>query len=187
MVRSWITTTRLALVAAGTLAACSKRPEGTETAASRQGTASTDTAAVAASRPGTASTDTTAAAVPPPDAAVVELDVAAVPGVGVFLIGPAGHPVYLVNDSSGTPSSSAWQPVTGRAAPAKGDTAVKSSLIGTTTGPGGTQQPTYNGHPLYYYRGDSTAKDIKGQGHQENGATSYLVSPKGKAITGTAK
>jgi hypothetical protein len=187
MVRSWITITRLVLVAAGTLAACSKRPEGTETGASRTGATSTDTTA-AASHPGTASTDTTAAAaLPPPDAAVVELGVAAVPGVGVFLIGPAGHPVYLVNDSSGTPDSSTWRPVTGRAATAKGDKAVKSSLIGTTTGPGGTQQATYNGHPLYYYRGDSTAKDIKGQGHQENGATSYLVSPKGKAITGTAK
>jgi hypothetical protein len=172
MARSWITTTSLVLGAAGALAACSRRPEGTETA----------------SRPGTASTDTSAtAAVPPPDAAVVDLAVAAVPGVGVFLIGPAGHPVYLVHDSSGTPDSNTWQPVTGRAAPAKGDTAVKASLIGTKPGPGGTQQATYNGQRLYYYRGDSTAKDIKGQGHKENGATSYLVSPNGKAITGTAK
>jgi hypothetical protein len=160
------------LIAVGALAACSRRPEGTETAASRSGTAATDT---------------TAAAVPPPDAAVVDLAVAAVPGLGVFLIGPTGHPVYLVNDSSGTPDSNTWRPVTGRAAPAKGDTAVKASLIGTTTGPGGTQQATYNGQRLYYYRGDSAARDIKGQGHQANGATSYLVSPNGKAITGTAK
>jgi mono/diheme cytochrome c family protein len=108
MARSWITTTCLALLAAGTLSACSRRQAGTETA----------------SRPGTDSTDTAAAAVPPPEAAVVALGVAAVPGLGLVLIGPTGHPVYLVEDSSGTPSGDAWQPVTGRAAPAKGDTAV---------------------------------------------------------------
>jgi hypothetical protein len=118
---------------------------------------------------------------------VVALGVAEVPGLGVFLIGPTGHPVYIVNDSSGTPSGQAWQPVTGAAAPAKGDTSVKASLIGTARGPSGTQQATYNGHPLYYYRGDSTARDTKGQGHKENGATSYLVSPQGKALTGPAK
>jgi hypothetical protein len=188
MARPWISTTCLAVLAAGALAACSKRQEGTDTA-SRPGTAGTDTASRTATTDTasrTAATDTTAAA-PPPDAAVVALGVAEVPGVGVFLIGPTGHPVYLVNDSSGTPSDKAWQPVAGPASPAKGDTAVKASLIGTRPGPGGTQQATYNGHPLYYYRGDSTAADIKGQGHKEQGATSYLVSPRGKAITGTAK
>jgi hypothetical protein len=189
MARSWITTTCLALLAAGTLAACSKRRAGTETA-SNTGTSATDTTtrtSTTDTAARTSATDTSSAAVPPPDAAVVALGVADVPGLGVFLIGPTGHPVYIVNDSSGTSSGKSWQPVTGTAAPAKGDTSVKASLIGTAPGPGGTQQATYNGHPLYYYRGDSTAKDTKGQGHKENRATSYLVSPQGKAITRTAK
>jgi len=189
MTRSWITTTCIALLAASTLAACSKRQAGTDTA-SNTGAGATDTAAGAsttdtAARAGM--TDTTSQAAPPPDAAVVALGVAEVPGIGVFLIGPTGHPVYIVSDSSKTPSADAYQPVTGSAAPAKGDTSVKRSLIGTTQGPNGTQQATYNGHRLYYYRGDSTASDTKGQGHKEGGATSYLVSPRGKPITGTAK
>ncbi len=43
---------------------------------------------------------------------------------------------------------------------------TKASLIGTIKRSDGSTQGTYGGHPLYYYVGDSAAKDVNGQGLQ---------------------
>jgi hypothetical protein len=42
---------------------------------------------------------------------------------------------------------------------------------------------TYDGHPLYYYGGDSHAGTTAGQGSDGFGAKWWLVSTSGKAIT----
>ena len=59
---------------------------------------------------------------------------------------------------------------------------VNRSLIGTTTNANGTKQATYAGKPLYYYSGDTTAGDTKGQGVTASGATGHLVNPEGNAV-----
>jgi predicted lipoprotein with Yx(FWY)xxD motif len=64
-----------------------------------------------------------------------------------------------------------------------GDTAVKSSMVGSTSGANGAKQASYNGQPLYYYNGDQAAGDTKGQGVKVGNATAHLVGPSGSAVT----
>jgi hypothetical protein len=45
---------------------------------------------------------------------------------------------------------------------------------------------TYNGHPLYYFAGDSGPGTTSGQGSDEFGAKWWLVAPSGAAITHSA-
>jgi predicted lipoprotein with Yx(FWY)xxD motif len=56
------------------------------------------------------------------------------------------------------------------------------SLLTTTQGGGGTKQVVYNGHPLYYYAGDTKAGDTNGEGLNSFGAGWDVVSPAGKKI-----
>ena len=45
-----------------------------------------------------------------------------------------------------------------------------------------TTQVTYNGHPLYYYSGDSQAGQQNGQGLNAFGAAWYVVAPTGGKV-----
>jgi predicted lipoprotein with Yx(FWY)xxD motif len=58
-----------------------------------------------------------------------------------------------------------------------------SSNLGTISRSNGTKQVTYQGHPLYYYAGDTHSGTITGQGSDGFGAKWWLVTPKGMAIT----
>ena len=42
---------------------------------------------------------------------------------------------------------------------------------------------TYDGHPLYYYSGDSGAGTASGQGSDSFGAKWWLVAPSGSDVT----
>jgi predicted lipoprotein with Yx(FWY)xxD motif len=72
--------------------------------------------------------------------------------------------------------------------PAKGTLTAsggaKPSDLGTITGSGGSKQVTYDGHPLYYFAGDSGPGQVKGQGSDGFGAKWWLVAPTGAQITG---
>ena len=109
--------------------------------------------------------------------------------VGVYLVGQSGRALYLwVADSKNKSHCSGacaavWPPVTASGAPT-GAGQAHANLLGTITGSGGHKQVTYNGHPLYYYAGDSHAGTTSGQGSDGFGAKWWLVSPKGSAITG---
>ena len=75
----------------------------------------------------------------------------------------------------------AWPPVTTSGAPkAKGG--VKASLLSTTKRSDGSSQVTYAGHPLYYFVGDQSATDIRGEGLKNFGAGWYVLSPAGQKI-----
>ena len=58
---------------------------------------------------------------------------------------------------------------------------VEQSLLGTTKRSDGTEQVTYNGHPLYYFAAD-TAGMAKGQGYKDFGAGWYVENAKGSKI-----
>jgi hypothetical protein len=60
---------------------------------------------------------------------------------------------------------------------------ASASDLGTTTRSDGTKQVTYDGHPLYYYVGDSGAGTASGQGSDSFGAKWWLVSPSGSDVT----
>jgi predicted lipoprotein with Yx(FWY)xxD motif len=109
---------------------------------------------------------------------------------GAFLTTASGRAVYLwakdgmnMSDCSGA-CAAAWPPV-----PATGTLTVagsaKASDLGTITRSDGTKQVTYDGHPLYYFVGDSAAGQTNGQGSDNFGAKWWLVAPSGAEITGT--
>ncbi|MGH3270867.1 MAG: COG4315 family predicted lipoprotein [Trebonia sp.] len=107
---------------------------------------------------------------------------------GSFLTNSAGRAVYLfLADSSGKSTCSgacaaAWPPVvaTGQPTAAGG---AQSSDLGTITRSDGTKQVTYDGHPLYYFVGDTGPGTDKGQGVDGFGAKWWLVAPSGSSIT----
>jgi predicted lipoprotein with Yx(FWY)xxD motif len=107
---------------------------------------------------------------------------------GSFLTNSAGRAVYLfLADSAGKSTCSgacaaAWPPVVATGQPtAAGD--AQSSDLGTITRSDGTKQVTYDGHPLYYFVGDTGPGTDKGQGVDGFGAKWWLVAPSGSSIT----
>jgi predicted lipoprotein with Yx(FWY)xxD motif len=74
----------------------------------------------------------------------------------------------------------AWPPLFTGGAPESGSGA-KDDLLGTTDHEGKTQV-TYNGHPLYYYEGESEAGEVLCQGVDEFGGLWLVVDPSGNAI-----
>jgi predicted lipoprotein with Yx(FWY)xxD motif len=105
---------------------------------------------------------------------------------GSFLTDGSGRAVYLwTKDSMDKSAASgavvgAWPPV-----PAKGMVTTSGGAqagdLGTITG---TKQVTYDGHPLYYFAGDSGPGQTNGQGSDGFGAKWWLVAPSGAQITG---
>jgi len=108
---------------------------------------------------------------------------------GAFLT-DGGRAVYLwakdgmnMSDCSGA-CAAAWPPV-----PATGTLTAtggaKASDLGTITRSDGTKQVTYDGHPLYFFVGDSAAGQTNGQGSDNFGAKWWLVASSGAKITAT--
>jgi predicted lipoprotein with Yx(FWY)xxD motif len=109
---------------------------------------------------------------------------------GAFLTNASGRTVYLwakdgtnMSDCSGA-CAAAWPPVPATGALTAAGSA-KASDLGTITRSDGTKQVTYDGHPLYYFVGDSGAGQTNGQGSDNFGAKWWLVAPSGAQITGT--
>jgi predicted lipoprotein with Yx(FWY)xxD motif len=107
---------------------------------------------------------------------------------GTFLTNGSGRAVYLwVKDTGGTSActgacAGAWPPVTATGTVTAAGSA-KASDLGTITRSDGTKQVTYDGHPLYYFEGDSGPGTASGQGSDGFGAKWWLVSPSGSDIT----
>ena len=107
---------------------------------------------------------------------------------GTFLATSSGHAVYLWSkDGDGMSActgacTGAWPPVTttGQVTASGG---AKSSDLGTITRSDGTKQVTYDGHPLYFFSGDSGLGMASGQGNDGFGAKWWLVSPSGSDVT----
>jgi predicted lipoprotein with Yx(FWY)xxD motif len=109
---------------------------------------------------------------------------------GAFLTNGSGRTVYLwakdgmnMSACSGA-CAAAWPPVpaTGKLTATGG---AKASDLGTITRSDGTKQVTYDGHPLYYFVGDSGPDQTGGQDSDSFGAKWWLVAPSGAEITGT--
>jgi predicted lipoprotein with Yx(FWY)xxD motif len=102
-------------------------------------------------------------------------------------VGGNGRTLYLFQaDKSGTSACSggcaaAWPPDTVTGTPQAGS-GVSQSLLGTITRADGTMQLTYNGHPLYYFTGDTAGGAAHGQGVKAFGAEWHVVSASGSKI-----
>jgi predicted lipoprotein with Yx(FWY)xxD motif len=107
---------------------------------------------------------------------------------GAFLTNSSGRAIYLFLADSTNKSNcsgacaSTWPPVTTTGTPTASGSA-QSSNLGTITRSDGTKQVTYDGHPLYYFAGDTGAGTDKGQGIDGFGAKWWLVAPSGSSIT----
>jgi len=107
---------------------------------------------------------------------------------GSFLTSGSGRAVYLwAADSMNKSTCSgacagAWPPVTatGKVTAADG---AKAADLGTIPRSDGSKQVTYDGHPLYYFAGDSGPGQADGQGSDSFGAKWWLVAPAGTKIT----
>jgi predicted lipoprotein with Yx(FWY)xxD motif len=107
--------------------------------------------------------------------------------LGKILVDSQGRSLYLFKKDTGPTSTCsgacavAWPPFTTSDTPQTGS-GTKASLISTSTRSDGKTQVVYNGHPLYYYAGDSKAGDTNGQDLNQFGAAWYVLSPAGDQI-----
>ena len=115
------------------------------------GSSSSSTAAPAASSATAQPNSPTAAASASSSMAATTIDLQSVSGIDdKFLADGQGRAMYLFEaDKGGTSTcAAAWPPVTASAMPMAGG-GVSQSMLGTTKRADGTEQLTYNGHPLY--------------------------------------
>ncbi len=170
MSRRLVVNGRSALVALTVVAvaACSKRANKADTPVAAVVVADSNASA--------------AVAVAAPADAPVALEVAAPPGAKVAIADETGKAVYVLDAACTGACLTQFTPVPGHSTVKTGDTAVKATLTGSTTGPNGAKQATYNGQPLYYYSGDTAPGDQKGAGKKVGGATASLVNASGGKV-----
>lgn len=135
------------------LSACSGAPTTSAPAASAPAATSAAPASSAASAP--AEADATALAVKMADSSL-----------GSILVDGKGMTLYMfTKDSANTSACSgeclaAWPPLLGKPTEGSG---VDDSKLGSFQRTDGSTQATYNGWPLYYWKGDAKAGDVTGQ------------------------
>jgi len=111
--------------------------------------------------------------------------------LGNVLVDSQGRTLYQFGADMGTKSvcsgdcAADWPPLVARGNATVG-TGANNALLGTSTRSDGTQQVTYNGHPLYRFSGDHKAGDTNGQGINEFGGIWNALTAAGNATTATS-
>jgi predicted lipoprotein with Yx(FWY)xxD motif len=111
--------------------------------------------------------------------------------LGTYLTDSSGKSLYMFASDTSTKSTCSgdcatqWPPLTSKDAPKAGTGATAGKLT-TIARDDGTKQVAYNGHPLYYFKGDSSAGQTNGQGIDGFGAKWWVLSPAGSQITKAA-
>jgi predicted lipoprotein with Yx(FWY)xxD motif len=111
--------------------------------------------------------------------------------LGKILTTQGGRTLYLFAKDTGPKSmcsgacASNWPPFTAAKKPpvSGGASSTDVSLVRRSDG---KKQVTYNGHPLYFYSGDSSTGQTNGQGLNAYGANWWAVSPAGAKVTKAA-
>ena len=118
------------------------------------------------------------------------VDQATAGNLGQILVDAKGRTLYLFQKDTGTNSACTgacatnWPPLPDAGTPTVG-TGLTAAKVGTTMRSDGTQQVTYNGHPLYLYVGDQKPGDTNGQGINAFGGGWFVLSPAGDMVSGT--
>ena len=111
--------------------------------------------------------------------------------LGTILVAGNGRTLYLFAADKGKVSTcyggcaSAWPPLTTSTKAQSGGSAM-SAQLGTSKRTDNTVQVTYAGHPLYYFAGDGSPGDVKGQGLNIHGGRWWVLSASGKQIVSAA-
>jgi predicted lipoprotein with Yx(FWY)xxD motif len=125
----------------------------------------------------------TAAATTGGGAAVVK--VMNTPKLGKVIVDSEGMTMYDFHKDKGTTSScygacaEAWPPLLTEGAP-KAMGGAEASLLGVTKRKDGTEQVTYNGHPLYGFVEDQKPGETNGNDVSGFGAEWYALMPNGE-------
>jgi len=149
---------------------------------------SSSTPAAPSSAPASASAPSSAPASGGASASAATVIKTASSSGGTVLTDGSGRAVYLWTKDSGGMSActgacaGAWPPVT-TTGTATASGSAKASDLGTITRSDGSKQVTYDGHPLYYFSGDSGPGTATGQGSDGFGAKWWLVAPTGSDVT----
>ncbi len=90
--------------------------------------------------------------------------------LGTFLVDGAGRTLYVFTADAADTSNctgqclDSWPPLTSDAAPSVGSGLTATDFGTITRSDDGSTQVTFDGHPLYYFAGDTAAGDTNGQG-----------------------
>ncbi len=179
----------LLLFGAFVLAACSPTTSNPNSTNPSGGNAPAATAAPVVPTTGaivapTMSAPAQAPAMPPASSGNTTIAVARTESLGHFLIDGDQRTLYVsMKDGNNTSNcndtcAKTWPPltVTGQPTAMQG---LDDTLLGTIKRQDGTTQVTFNGHPLYYFSGDKTPGDTKGQGIAGNW---YVVDFNGEPV-----
>jgi predicted lipoprotein with Yx(FWY)xxD motif len=180
MIKNWMAAAACAAAVALTASACSTGSTSSSNSATAP-PASPTSASAQASSPA-------AAASAPASSAAVTVGLKSISGIeGQALVDRKGRALYLWEaDTNGMSTcagacAAAWPPVTVSGA-AQAGSGVTQSLLGTVKRADGTEQVTYNHHPLYYFAGDTGPGMAKGQASHDFGADWYVLNAKGSKI-----
>jgi predicted lipoprotein with Yx(FWY)xxD motif len=108
--------------------------------------------------------------------------------LGSILVNSTGRTLYLFKADVGAKSActgacaTAWPPLLATAKPTAG-TGLTASKLATITRSDGTQQVTYNAHPVYLFIKDKKPGQTTGQGVTAFGAAWYALTPAGNQIS----
>jgi predicted lipoprotein with Yx(FWY)xxD motif len=111
--------------------------------------------------------------------------------LGNILVNSQGRTLYLFKRDSGTMSECNgacavnWPPLRAAGKPTIGSGA-KATLTSTSTRSDGVRQVTYNGHPLYLFKGDNKPGDTNGEGVNAFGGSWFALSPAGNQVSAPA-
>jgi predicted lipoprotein with Yx(FWY)xxD motif len=110
--------------------------------------------------------------------------------LGKILVDSQGRTLYLFKKDSGTESAcfgacaTAWPPLRAAGKPKVG-AGARGSMVASTKRSDGTPQVTFNGHPLYRFKGDAKAGDTNGEGLNAFGGRWFALSAAGKQVSRT--
>jgi len=113
------------------------------------------------------------------------LKVTKTPDLGTVIVDAEGMTLYDFHKDKGTMSAcygacaQAWPPLLTKGAP-KATGGAESSLLGVTKRKDGTEQVTYNGHPLYGFVEDKKPGETNGNDVDAFGAQWYALEPNGE-------
>jgi predicted lipoprotein with Yx(FWY)xxD motif len=109
-------------------------------------------------------------------------------GLGNILVSSQGRTLYMFSRDSGTMSACTgacavnWPPLRARGKPTV-DNGARASVVSTTARSDGKPQVTYNGHPLYLFKGDNKPGDTNGEGLTAFGGSWFALSPAGNQVS----
>jgi predicted lipoprotein with Yx(FWY)xxD motif len=108
--------------------------------------------------------------------------------LGDLIVGPNGRTLYEFKKDTGSASACSgacaaeWPPLT-TSGKVTSSGSVPMASLKTVKRDDGKLQVALDGHPLYYFAGDSAPGQANGQGLDDFGASWWALSPSGKEIT----